>query len=75
MQITQNPSCPHCHDEYTVKNGKTYYGKQNYKCRNQDCRRQFVAPQQAPIEDYKEELLASLLLERISLRGISRVLG
>lgn len=75
MLIKQNPTCPHCHHEYTVKNGKTYYGKQNYKCRNQDCRRQFVEPKLDPIEDYQEELLASLLLERIPLRGISRVLG
>ena len=26
--------CPHCQSIKIVKNGKTYYGKQNYKCRS-----------------------------------------
>lgn len=71
--LKQNPICPHCHSEYTVKNGKTYYGKQNHKCKN--CRRQFVGRKPDPIEDFKNELLPLLLLERVSLRGITRVLA
>ncbi len=72
MRLKQKHICPHCHSKYTVKNGKTYYGKQNYKCKN--CGRQFVERKVDPVQDYKEELLSSLLLERISLRGICRVL-
>lgn len=74
MQLKQAHPCPHCHGEYTVLNGKTYYGKQNYKCRNPNCRRQFVERKIDEVQDYKEELLSVLLLERISLRGIGRVL-
>ncbi|MDW7692618.1 IS1 family transposase [Flammeovirgaceae bacterium SG7u.111] len=76
MRPKQNRLCPHCHSEYTVKNGKTYYGKQNHKCKT--CNRQFVERQKDPIEAYKEQLLPLLpllLLERISLRGIERLLG
>ncbi|MGB0525270.1 MAG: transposase, partial [Flammeovirgaceae bacterium] len=73
MQLQQNHPCPHCHSKFTVRNGKTYYGKQNYKCKN--CSRQFVERIDDPIQDYKEDLLPLLLLERISLRGITRVLG
>jgi len=56
-----------------VENGKTYYGKQNHKCKA--CNRQFVERSQDPVEAYKEQLLPLLLLERIPLRGIERLLG
>lgn len=72
MQLQEITHCPHCQSDNIVKNGKTYYGKQNHKCKN--CRRQFVKRKCDPVQDYKEELLHLLLLERISLRGISRVL-
>lgn len=72
MQLTENPRCAHCHSKYTVKNGKTYYGKQNHKCKT--CKRQFVEQVLDPVENFKEELVADLLLERISLRGVCRVL-
>lgn len=73
MQITQKHPCPHCHSKNTVKNGKTYYGKQNYKCKY--CKRQFVEREENPFQEFSESILPSLLLERISLRGIGRVLG
>lgn len=64
-------ACPHCGDTKIVKNGKTYYGKQNYKCKN--CNRQFV--ERAPARTYKaEELLKKLLLERNSLHSCGRIL-
>jgi IS1 family transposase len=49
----------------------TYYGKQNYQCKV--CARQFVIRNQI-VSPQKQELIKSLLLERISLRGICRVL-
>lgn len=78
MQFKQNPICPHYHSKYTVKNGKTYYGNrmaepQNHKCKN--CRWQFVERILDPVERYKEQLLPLLLLERVSLRGIERLLA
>jgi insertion element IS1 protein InsB len=51
------------------RNGHTYYGKQNYQCKQ--CRRQFVADSQH-IGEEKRNLIKRLLLERLSLRGICR---
>jgi len=63
--------CPHCQSIKIVKNGKTYYGKQNYKCRS--CKRQTVE-REAASELEQGDLLRRLLLERLSLRAIARVL-
>lgn len=66
--------CPHCESEDTKKNGHTHYGKQNYKCKK--CGRQFViGGQEWFITAAQKELIDKLLLERISLAGISRVLS
>lgn len=68
----QNPPCPHCNGSQTKKNGKTHYGKQNYKCN--PCNRQFVeGGQDWFISDSTKQLVDDLLLERISLAGICRV--
>jgi insertion element IS1 protein InsB len=64
-------NCPHCQSIKIVKNGKSWYGKQNYKCWN--CKRQAVERAAVPSLE-KEELLKRLLLERLSLRAIARVL-
>ncbi|MFD3002778.1 hypothetical protein ACFS7Z_20580 [Pontibacter toksunensis] len=62
-------TCSHCHSLKIVKNGKSYYGKQNYKCRY--CCRQAV--ERAPEKLYGgNELLKSLLLERVSLHAMAR---
>ncbi len=65
-------SCPHCRSIKVVKNGKTWYGKQNYKCRS--CKRQAVERKVAAGLE-KQALLKLLLLERLSLRAIARVLA
>jgi transposase-like protein len=62
--------CPHCHSTNFVKNGRTYYGKQNHKCKN--CKRQFVKRSEKRMPAL-EDTVRKLLLERISLRGICRV--
>jgi len=64
-------TCPHCHSLKIVKNGRSYYGKQNYKCRH--CRRQAVE-QSAEKLYSRDELLQMLLLERLSLRALARIL-
>lgn len=73
QEITQtnNLRCPRCQLSHIKRNGHTYYGKQNYQCKL--CERQFVIRDQTISPD-KQELIKSLLLERISLRGICRVL-
>lgn len=64
-------TCPHCHSLNIVKNGKSHYGKQNYKCHN--CHRQAVERKPERLFS-REELLKCLLLERLSLRAIARLL-
>ena len=63
--------CPRCQLSHIKRNGHTYYGKQNYQCLL--CARQFVVKTQT-VSPEKQDLIKSLLLERISLRGICRVL-
>ncbi len=73
QEITQadNLTCPHCQLSHIKRNGHTYYGKQNYQCLQ--CGRQFVVKNET-VSLEKRELIKVLLLERISLRGICRVL-
>jgi insertion element IS1 protein InsB len=66
-----NLTCPRCQLSHIKKNGHTYYGKQNYRCLK--CGRQFVF-REPSVKLEKQELICRLLLERISLRGICRVL-
>jgi IS1 family transposase/transposase-like protein len=68
---TNNLRSPRCQLPHIKRNGHTYYGKQNYQCKL--CDRQFVVRHQR-VSPEKQELIKSLLLERISLRGICRVL-
>ena len=74
QEITQANSlnCPRCQLSHIKKNGHTYYGKQNYQCLL--CERQFVIRDET-VSEPRKDLIKSLLLERISLRGICRVLG
>lgn len=64
--------CPQCHSQQIVKNGRTHYGKQRFKCK--ECGRQFVTnPTRQPISSSTRELIDKLLLERMSLAAIARV--
>lgn len=64
--------CPCCQSTNVVKNGRTHYGKQRFKCAN--CRRQFVdSPTRQPISQSTRELIDKLLLERLSLAAIVRI--
>jgi len=66
--------CPHCHSSNFVQNGFTCYRKQNYRCHH--CKRQFVGRdlKQGQVKESNPAMLSKLLLERMSLRGIARVL-
>ncbi len=66
--------CPQCGSEQHIKNGRTYYGKQRYQCK--DCKRQYVEGSEyrhISLEDWA--LVDKLLLEKLSLAGIARVTG
>lgn len=68
------PDCPECQSHHVIKNGKTHFGKQNYKCRG--CGRQFVEnanPKRISQETWEQ--VERLLKEKLSLAGISRVTG
>lgn len=67
-------NCPECGSQQRVKNGRTYYGEQRYKCK--DCGRQYIENSTyRHISQETWELVDKLLLERISLAGIVRVTG
>jgi transposase-like protein len=66
--------CPKCNSNNIVKNGRTHYGKQRFKCL--PCGRQFVeSPTRQPIDNSTRRLIDKLLLERVSLAAIARVTG
>src|SRR5512144_398377 len=67
-------TCPRCDETDYKKNGKTHHGKQNYRCRR--CGREFIqALEREPVTLEQQALVKKLLLERLSLRGICRVIG
>ena len=70
--MPDNLHCPDCSSTHFKLNGHTHYGAQNHQCLA--CGRQFVR-KTATICPAQQALLAKLLLERVSLRGIARVLG
>ena len=63
--------CPQCGVSHIKRNGHTASGKQNYPCK--ECERQFVEDSQH-VSAAQRELIKRLLLERLSLRGICRVM-
>jgi transposase-like protein len=64
--------CPSCGSLAFIRNGINQHGDQNHKCI--ECHRQFVLdPQNKIISDETKSLVGRLLLEKLSLRGISRV--
>jgi IS1 family transposase len=66
--------CPQCQSPKYKKNGHIRNGKQNHQCH--DCGRQFVdCFAQYLVSDDTRALIERLLVERISLRGICRVVG
>jgi len=66
-------TCPDCYSHKIKKNGKTYYGKQNHKCK--DCARQFVIDNHHTVDEFSREIARRALKERLSLRGICRIVG
>ena len=68
------PDCPDCGSNHIVKNGRIHNKKPKYKC--QSCGRQFVEnPTNKVISSQTKDLIARLLLEKISLAGIARSTG
>jgi len=73
-QNTSELSCPTCGSHHIIKNGSIHSGKKKYRCK--DCGRQFIEnPTNITVSPETKQRIDSLLLERISLRGIARVTG
>ena len=70
--MSDNLTCPACSLSHIKRNGHTHYGAQNHQCL--ECGRQFVE-KTAGLSPENQALIAKLLLERLSLRGVCRVLG
>jgi insertion element IS1 protein InsB len=67
-------ACPECGSNRCKQNGHTRHGKQNHQC--QACERQLSAgADHLSIAHERRTLIANLLRERISLRGIWRAVG
>jgi len=64
--------CVKCKSSQIKKNGQSKYGKQNYKCL--ECKKQFIGNAKR-INEEDKEVIGKLLLERITLRGICRVMN
>ena len=71
--LTSRPPCPSCGSTQILKNGSTHHKKQKFLCK--ECGRQFIdKPQKKQITSEEKKRVKKLLLERISLRGITRSL-
>lgn len=67
-------ACPNCGSTRYKKNGHTRHSKQNHLCKN--CERQFSAgAEHHTISQERRTVVANLLRERLSLRGICRAVG
>jgi hypothetical protein len=66
-------TCPTCRSENIKLNGHIHNGKQNHYCK--DCHRQFVLnPENKVVTARDKAMIDKLLLEKISLAGISRAM-
>lgn len=66
--------CPKCGSSYVVKNGSIANGKKKFLCK--ECLRQFVEhPQNRQISDAEWRIVDRLLLEKISITGITRAVS
>ncbi len=70
----KRPPCPSCGSLHILKNGSIHNKKRKYLCK--ECGRQFVEnPTKRYISKQEIEYVKRGLLERISLRSLSRMLG
>ena len=66
--------CPRCGSSNIKKNGHTYHKNPKYQCNT--CKRQFTEhAENKKIPDKTKKIIDKLLLEKISLKGIVRILA
>ena len=71
--VSSSP-CLRCSASHVVRNGTDSAGTPTFRCR--PCVRRFVAdPRKGPVSQERQALIRRLLLERLSLRAITRAVG
>src|SRR5512145_2825073 len=65
--------CPQCGSENLVKNGHDYKGSQKYACKQ--CGRYGTLQAQRGYSEPQRAQVQQAVLERVSLRGLERLLG
>lgn len=73
IQMIITHRCPRCGSEQIVKNGHDYKGAQKYACKQ--CGRYGTLQAQRGYEQAQRDQAKRGLLERLSLRGLERLLG
>jgi len=72
--MSKREACPQCGSRQYKRNGRIHTGKQNHTCKACGCAFVLV-PENHGITAEQRAVVERLLLERISLRGICRVIG
>ena len=72
--MIKREACPQCGSRQYKRNGRIHTGKQNHKCKACGCAFVLV-PENHVVSEEQRAVIERLLLERISLRGICRVIG
>ena len=65
-------NCPHCQSSHTVKNGRSYHGRQRYRCL--DCQVSFGSGRLQKLPQSLKDQAIALYLEGNGFRAIERLL-
>lgn len=68
-------SCPECGGTDLLKYGKAGSGKQKYRCKNQECRHQFVAGSTYLIDEKTKRVIIALLAQGVEPVIISKAIS
>jgi insertion element IS1 protein InsB len=73
IQTTITHTCHNCGSDRIVKNGKTRFGNQKYKCK--DCVKTKVLKYKLKYSEEEKETILRAYQERSSIRGVCRTFG
>lgn len=73
IKVSDDPQCPMCYSNQSVKNGRTRTGKQQFRCKN--CGKHFIGFYSycAYKSDINSQIIV-LVKEGVGIRGIARIL-
>ena len=73
IQTVKTHTCHDCGSDKIVKNGKTRFGNQKYKCKS--CGKTKVLVYQRKYSQEQKETILRAYQERSSIRGVCRTFG